>query len=137
MAPNRVRGLAAVCASGVAAGTIDSRKGKAMVTPAPRRNVRRERCFFVMNIMIFSSSETARSSLYPERVTRNYSLLAPHREQFAALRACHSTEPRGRAHRSTIFQSQSSQTPHACREELDGGPRDHSEVFRPRVRRKR
>src|SRR5438552_7817141 len=102
---NRLFGFAAVLLSGVCAGAMDSRKGKAMVTPAPRRNVRRERCFFVMNIMIFSSSETARSSLYPERVTRNYSLLAPHREQFAALRACHSTEPHGPAHRSTIFQS--------------------------------
>ena len=34
---------------GVAAGTMDSRKGNAIVTPAPVRNVRRERCFFVMN----------------------------------------------------------------------------------------
>src|SRR2546426_5431127 len=57
MAPNRVRGAAAVCVRGVAAGTIDSRKGKAMVTPAPRRNVRRLSAFFVMNmisVLLFS-----------------------------------------------------------------------------------
>src|SRR5215467_269788 len=53
MAPNRVRAFAAVCRSGVAAGTMDSRKGNAIVTPAPVRNVRRDRCFFVMNA-IFS-----------------------------------------------------------------------------------
>ena len=32
------------------AGTIDSSSGSASVTPVPRRNVRRERCFFVMNV---------------------------------------------------------------------------------------
>src|SRR5215831_10000048 len=53
MAPNRVRAFAAVCCNGVAAGTMDSRKGNAIVTPAPVRNVRRDRCFLVMNA-IFS-----------------------------------------------------------------------------------
>src|SRR5215467_111014 len=53
MAPNRVRAFAAVCRSGVAAGTMDSRKGNAIVTPAPVRNMRRDRCFFVMHA-IFS-----------------------------------------------------------------------------------
>ena len=43
-------GAAAVRRSGVSAGTIDSSSGKASVTPAPRRNVRRGMCFFVMNI---------------------------------------------------------------------------------------
>src|SRR3989442_5916142 len=52
MAPKRVLAFAAVCRNGVAAGTIDSRKGKAIVTPAPVRNVRRDRCFFVMNAIL-------------------------------------------------------------------------------------
>src|SRR5579862_3816229 len=53
MAPKRVRTFAAaVCRSGVAAGTMDSRKGSAIVTPAPVRKVRRERCFFVMNSIL-------------------------------------------------------------------------------------
>ena len=43
-------GAAAVCAMAVAAGTIASRKGKAMAMPSPRRTWRRERCFFVMNM---------------------------------------------------------------------------------------
>jgi hypothetical protein len=51
MHPSRV-GVRAVCLEGVAAGTIDSRKGKAIVTPAPRMNVRRDRCFFAMNPII-------------------------------------------------------------------------------------
>src|SRR5262245_22821427 len=50
MAPMRVFGAAAVCASAVRAGTIDSSSGSASVTPVPRRNVRRERCRLVMNI---------------------------------------------------------------------------------------
>ena len=44
-------GAAAVLLSGVWAGSMDSRKGKANVVPAPRRNVRRGMCFFVMNII--------------------------------------------------------------------------------------
>ena len=44
-APSRVLPVAAVCASGVPAGTIDSRNGSAIVTPTPFRNVRRDRCF--------------------------------------------------------------------------------------------
>src|SRR5262245_38032657 len=47
----RLFGFAAVRLKGVCAGTIDSKKGKAMVTPAPRRNVRRLRCFLVTNVM--------------------------------------------------------------------------------------
>jgi hypothetical protein len=47
-------GLAAVFASAVAAGTIASSKGKAIVAPSPRRNVRRGMNFFVMIIMLFS-----------------------------------------------------------------------------------
>src|SRR5262245_22173313 len=51
MAPNRVL-AAADCRIGVAAGTMDSRNGKAIVTPAPWRKVRRERCFLVMNAIV-------------------------------------------------------------------------------------
>src|SRR5437870_2510650 len=44
-------GPAAVWRNGVCAGSIDSRKGKANVTPQPCRNVRRGMCFFVINII--------------------------------------------------------------------------------------
>src|SRR5215813_13019500 len=49
-ATNRGFGVAAVCARSVPAGTIASSSGKASVTPAPRKNVRRERCFFTINM---------------------------------------------------------------------------------------
>ena len=41
---------AAVRLSGVCAATIESSSGNATVAPTPRRNVRRDRCLFVMNI---------------------------------------------------------------------------------------
>src|SRR5262245_21873937 len=44
-------GAASVLASGVCAGSMDSRNGRARVVPTPRRNVRRGMCFFVMNII--------------------------------------------------------------------------------------
>ena len=46
--------FAAVCASSVRAGIIESSSGSARVTPMPRRNVRRGRCFLVMNIVVSS-----------------------------------------------------------------------------------
>src|SRR5688500_9354048 len=49
---NRGFGVAAVCASAVAAGTIASTSGRASATPAPRRTVRRGMCFFVINIVM-------------------------------------------------------------------------------------
>src|SRR5262249_25869062 len=52
MPVKRLFGLVAAWAKGVWAGSIASRNGKAKVTPAPRRKVRRERCFFWMNISI-------------------------------------------------------------------------------------
>src|SRR5438876_11656161 len=61
MQVSRLFGFAAVLPSGVCAGTMDSRKGNAIVTPAPRRNVRRDRCFFVMNIV---------STLHPSYLVR-------------------------------------------------------------------
>ena len=54
MPTKRLAGLAAVLLSGVCAGTIESSSGKANVTPAPRRNVRRGTCFLVMNIYLVS-----------------------------------------------------------------------------------
>src|SRR4249920_2701503 len=55
MNPKRWRGRAAVCASGVCAGTIASRNGSASVAPTlPRRNVRREMYFRVMNMSAVS-----------------------------------------------------------------------------------
>src|SRR5262249_1553760 len=62
MAPNRVLAPAAACLNGVAAGTIDSRKGRAIVTPAPCKNVRRDRCFFVMNAIWAPYGDTLRKS---------------------------------------------------------------------------
>ena len=44
-------GAAAAACSGVAAGTIDSSSGSATVAPIPRRNVRRGRRRFAMNIL--------------------------------------------------------------------------------------
>src|SRR5712671_5303282 len=52
---NRGFGFAAVCAKAVWAGIIASSIGNAKVTPVPCRNVRRERCLFVMNI-VYSDS---------------------------------------------------------------------------------
>jgi len=48
--PSRIRGLAAVCASAVMAGTIASSSGSDSVTPAPRRNVRRGMCFLLTKL---------------------------------------------------------------------------------------
>ena len=45
-------GAAAAPASGVCAPTIESSSGSATVAPTPCRNVRRDRCFFVMNISL-------------------------------------------------------------------------------------
>src|SRR5580692_11593798 len=47
----RSLGAAAVCASAVAAGIIASSSGRASVAPAPRSTVRRDRCFFVRNMV--------------------------------------------------------------------------------------
>jgi len=50
MKPKRRAGAAAVCASAVLAGTMASSSGSATAAPIPRRNVRRGREVFVMNI---------------------------------------------------------------------------------------
>jgi hypothetical protein len=52
MQASRDAGAAAVFASSVLAGTIESSNGSANEAPMPFRTVRRERCFFVMNITI-------------------------------------------------------------------------------------
>src|SRR5579872_1933434 len=51
MPEKRVFGTAAVFASRVCAGTMESNNGNAKATPAPRNIVRRDMCFFVMNIV--------------------------------------------------------------------------------------
>ena len=61
MPQKRLFGSAAVLTSGVLAGTIESSSGSASVTPTPRRNVRRGRCFLVMNDMLSSVSTRSRS----------------------------------------------------------------------------
>src|SRR4029077_20159159 len=51
MPTTRGMGAAAVSRVGVSAGTIDSSSGRASVTPAPRRKVRRGMCRFVTYIV--------------------------------------------------------------------------------------
>src|SRR5262249_38945252 len=68
MNPRRRTGLAGVVASADSAGTIASSSGSAMVTPMPRRNVRRGSEIFEMNIA-FSSFSTI--SALPQRSTRS------------------------------------------------------------------
>src|SRR5262245_60757853 len=58
-------GAAAVLLSGVCAGSMDSRKGRASVTPAPRRNVRRGMNFFVMSIAAPLVRGVVRRLLHP------------------------------------------------------------------------
>src|SRR6186713_2177792 len=78
MQPRRVFGTAAVCARSVPAGTIESSSGSASVTPVPRRNVRRERCFFVMKL-------TAVCLHTPVRWTGSQTLLLARRSLASAL----------------------------------------------------
>ena len=54
MAAKRLLGAAAVCASAVRAGTMDSSKGKATTTPALLSIVRLEMFFLVMNMIRLS-----------------------------------------------------------------------------------
>src|SRR5215470_7652021 len=51
MQARRSRGLAAVLRRGVCAGIIESRSGRARVTPSPRSTVRRERDCFVRYVI--------------------------------------------------------------------------------------
>src|SRR5205814_1813811 len=142
MAPNRVRALAAVCRNGVAAGTIDSRKGRAIVTPAPRRNVRRERYFFVMNMIstpVSSSSSfgTVRSERLPGPAKKNDTGSEPNAERSSALPAYHNIEPLGPAHMSKVFRSPSSRTRPTGSEAPAASPWGHGAWCRPRVGPKR
>src|SRR5438552_12765776 len=54
MPQKRLFGDAAVCASAVPAGIIESSSGSASVTPMPRRNVRRGNARLVMNVICAS-----------------------------------------------------------------------------------
>ena len=53
-APKRRGGFAAVCVVAVSAGTMASSSGSANVAPTPRKNVRRAKHNFVMNMTAFS-----------------------------------------------------------------------------------
>src|ERR1700735_3119043 len=75
MPQNLVFETAAVFASGVWAGTMESSKGRASVTPIPRKNVRRGKCFLVMNIVsrlsiCFSSAGLGGSRLFRSHLKR-------------------------------------------------------------------
>ena len=59
MKPIFTSGFCGVLAS---AGTIASSIGSAIVTPTPRSTVRRERCFFVMNMRLLLPSLTQRAA---------------------------------------------------------------------------
>src|SRR5262245_14339875 len=63
MKASRVLGTAPASLDGVCAGSIDSNSGKASVTPVPRKNVRRERCFLLMKFISSSSLSILRSHL--------------------------------------------------------------------------
>src|SRR5579864_5322110 len=63
MHARRVFPAAAVLATGVCAGTIESSSGSAKDTPMPRRTVRRERCFLVMNIALGLLIQVAGNSI--------------------------------------------------------------------------
>ena len=70
MADSRTLPVAAF-ASAVPEGTIASRKGNAIVTPMPRRTVRRERCFFARYIIVSSNHRRAVVSTSLALVIRN------------------------------------------------------------------
>src|SRR5262249_49158217 len=63
MPTNRLTGDAAVSRSGVSAGTIDSSKGSAKVTPAPPSNVPRGIYRFEMNITLSVEVRTENEEL--------------------------------------------------------------------------
>src|SRR4029079_19274206 len=65
--PKRWSGRATVFASGVCAGTMASRNGSASVAPTlPRKNIRREMCFRVINMSAVSllDSHLERAALH-------------------------------------------------------------------------
>src|SRR4051812_5056905 len=80
MHPRRVFGAAAVPASAVAAGTMDSSSGSARETPAPLRNVRRGRCFLAMNMRTLP---TAKDRCFLVTRLQWRPLLLPHPERLA------------------------------------------------------
>src|SRR5262245_37959877 len=73
MPQNRLFGVAAVLAKGVCAGSIESSNGSARVTPVPRRNVRRDRCFFEMKFIcsgLLNDVISLHASAYRARASR-------------------------------------------------------------------
>src|SRR5262245_52953967 len=53
--PSRRTGLAGVFAAAVSAGTMASSNGRATAVPIPRRNIRRDKAIFVMNMPLLST----------------------------------------------------------------------------------
>src|SRR5688572_18706832 len=82
MAPKRFNGLAAVCAMAVIAGTMASNNGSARVAPTPRRTVRRDIDFLVMNM----AAPIAKIP-NPKTQTPNPNALSPSVSTRASLRA--------------------------------------------------
>src|SRR5260370_41480441 len=70
MQARRVFGDAAVLDNGVCAGTIESSSGNASDAPQPRRTVRREICFLVMNMPGLLVKKNTRNTEYEEHPTR-------------------------------------------------------------------
>src|SRR5215470_2121633 len=110
MHDNRLFGFAPVLLSGVCAGSMDSRNGNAIVTPAPLRNVRRERCFLVMNmaglLTISLAFEMERFARCPGRARKSDNLLLRHPASRNEPPAYRNIEPRGQERTSSVFVSQ-------------------------------
>src|SRR5262245_43918177 len=69
-------GLAAVSRTGVCAGNMPSKNGKATVAPTPRRKVRRGMCLLVMNITYSPLAVGALYEAVNELLNRRIPLLA-------------------------------------------------------------
>src|SRR5262245_58861681 len=87
----RTLGVATVCASAVDAGIMASSSGSPMATPAPRRNVLRDRLFFVLNMIKFSFRFCLTESLL-----RRSSFRCVRRALLPKRRALHNTHDDGR-----------------------------------------
>src|SRR5688572_2133105 len=87
MAPKRFSGLAAVCAMAVIAGTMASNNGSARVAPTPRRTVRRDIDFLVMNMAAPIAEGPNAKIPNPKSQTPNPNALCPSLSTRASFRA--------------------------------------------------
>src|SRR5262249_51101354 len=91
MATNRSLPVAAVFASAVAAGVIASRNGRATVTPMPLRTARRDRCRFVMIILVSMNARLSAAISYQlSAIGDHRSLIANRQSPIADRNALHS-----------------------------------------------